>query len=64
MRHLERRHHVHSLARMYEAESVCHRQQGVREHVLLTGIILCYLRHISRAPTDLHSLERANIEGS
>lgn len=49
---------------MHEAESLCHQQQGVRKHVLLTGVILCYLRHLSRAPTDLHSLECTDIEGS
>lgn len=64
MHYLERRHHARALARLHEAESVCYQRKGVREHLLLAGIILCYLRCLPRAPTDLYSLERADITGS
>lgn len=61
MYRLEYRHHARALAWLHEAEPVCYQQQGVREHVLLAGVILCHLRYLPRAPTDLHSLECANL---
>jgi hypothetical protein len=43
MHYLEFGHSFRVVIWLYEAEPVCYQHDGVREHVLFTGVILCDL---------------------